>query len=380
MEEFVKKGHEIHLIIPRNLGIPENYSYSGIFIHEFKMPLIRFGKSLISRILETLVNYFYYFLFILLATKRFMNVMKVYGTPDIVYGYSTNGCATAYLISRLCRVPNITRSFGTLLFGYISNIYYLFARAYCLEFFAYKLPCKYLIITDDGTRGDEVARMLNVPSERVKYWMNGVDFLRNVKKDVNSLREELGIPLQAHVIISVCRLTKWKGVDRIIQAVPAIAVADSNVKVIIIGDGEERENLEKLTDALGVKNLVDFLGAMVHEDVEKYMRIADLYVSLYDFSNLSSSLLEAMACGVCIVTLNSGKTSQLITHGINGILIGYDDLRKLPSIINRLLNDDNMRRELGNQARQYALKNFSTWDERVNMEVELIEHLLGATS
>jgi len=373
---FVDNGHEVHLLVPREVGNPQDFLHSGIFVHEFKMPYVRLTKSLMSRVMGTIFYYFQYLLFILLSIRKFMSVTKIYGKPDVTYGYAPQGCLAAYMLSRLLRLVDISRLFGIIAFyTYLSRPLRFILGHFCFELFAFKLPCRYLIITNDGTRGDEVAKRLKVPTERVKYWMNGVDFLKDSNVDAQKLREELGIDPQARVIVSICRLRWLKRVDRLIRALPLITSVHSNVKLLIIGEGEERETLERLTDILGVRRFVSFLGAVPHRDVEKYLHASDLFVSLYDFSNVSSSLLEAMACGLCVVALNSGTTCQIISNGKNGILIDYDDLEKLPTLISRLLKNDDLRRKLGNNAREYALKNFKSWNERVKMEVELIEDL-----
>ena len=367
---FVNNGHEVHLLMPKEEAM-EDSSYSGIFIHEFKIPSIPPAKNLIIRLVRRLIHYF---LFIFFSTKCLMKAAKDYGKPNVVYGYASYGCVTAYIAGRLWRVPNITRLYGTFLYPYLSNVFRLFLNRF-EEVVAFKLPCRYLIITNDGTRGDEVARKLKVPSERVKFWMNGVDFVHDVNIDTIKLREELQIPKQAHVIVSVTRLAPWKGNDRLIQAIPAIISNDNNIKVLIIGEGQERENLEHLSETLGVKKFVDLLGAIAHNDVKKYLHAADIFISLQDVTNLSSSSLEAMTCGLCVIALNSGATGRVIKNGENGILINYDELHNLPTIISHLISDDSLRKKLGNNAKQYALKNFKTWDERVAMEVELIESL-----
>jgi glycosyltransferase involved in cell wall biosynthesis len=373
---FIDKGHEVHLLMPKERNAPKDFSYSGIFIHEFRMPFTRFGKNRISRLAWRLI---YDFSFVFFSTRSAMKVAKVYSKPHVIYGFGAHGCVTAYIASRLWRIPNITRLFGTFLYPSLSNKFRLLF-SHLEEVLAFKLPCKYLIILDDGTRGDEVARKLKVPSERVKFWMDGASFLYDTNIDPKKVREELEIPKQAHVIVSVGRLAPWKKVDRLIRAVPAVVSNVSDVKVLIIGDGRERENLERLSDASGVKKFVSFLGAIHHEDIKKYLHAADLFISLQDYSNVSNVLLEAMACGVCTIALNSGATNHVIKNEKNGILINYDELQNLPSIISRLLSDDSLRRKLGNNARQYALENFKTWSERIAMETELIETLCGIKS
>jgi glycosyltransferase involved in cell wall biosynthesis len=372
---FVNRGHKVHLLIPREVGIPKDLFYSGIFIHEFKMPHIQQAKSQTTRLILTLFYYCLPFLFIIRLIKRLAEVMEMYGKPDVVYGYASEGCLAAYVIGRLLNVPNISRIYGTFLYTHLSRPLDFFKHLSFFELIAFKIPCKYLIITNDGTRGDETAKRLKVPAERVRYWMNGVDFLKNADIEVGKARKELGISPETHVMISICRLAWWKRVDRLIETLPLIASADSHAKLLILGEGDQRQKLELLSDALGVKKLLSFLGAVPHSAVEKYLRISDLFLSFYDFSNMSSSLLEAMACGTCVVALNSGTTGQVIANGENGVLIDYDDLETISKVLIHLLKDDDLRRKLGRNARQFAVKNFKSWDQRVGMEIELIEGL-----
>lgn len=370
---FIDKGHEVHLLMPKERNAPKDFSYYGIFIHEFRMPFARIGKNRISRLAWRLINYFS---FVFFSTRSAMKVAKAYSKPHVIYGFGAHGCVTAYITSRLWRIPNITRLFGTFLHPYLSMKFRLRALLNHLEeVIGFKIPCRYLIICNDGTRGDQVARSLNVPSKRVKFWMDGAAFLHDINIDAEKLRKELLIPRQAKVLVSVSRLGPWKRVDRLIQAIPAIVSHDNDVVVLIIGDGPEREKLEHMSETLGVKKFVNFLGAVNHEDVKKYLYASDIFISLYDVTNVSDSLLEAMACGICVIALNTGATGDFVKNKENGILINYDELQNLPTIISNLMNDNSLRRKLGNNARQYALKNFKTWDERVAMEVELIESL-----
>jgi glycosyltransferase involved in cell wall biosynthesis len=242
-----------------------------------------------------------------------------------------------------------------------------------LELLAFKLPCRYLVITNDGTRGDEMAKRLRVPDARVKYFMDGADFVTSAEVDTTNLREKLGVSKKTCLLLSVCRLTLWKRLDRIIEAMPEIVRRDENVRLFLIGEGEERRNLELLCDKLGVGDFVVFLGTVTHSHIIEFMRVSDIFVSLYDVTNLTNSTFEAMSCGLCIVALNTGATCRVIKNGVNGVLLDSSDLKKLPDIVGRLLTDDEYRRRLGENGRQYAIKNFKTWEERVATEVDLIE-------
>lgn len=86
--------------------------------------------------------------------------------------------------------------------------------------------------------------------------------------------------------------------------------------------------------------------------------MADIFLSVNDLGNVGNPLLEAMVCGKCIVTLNNGDTDRLIHDRENGMLLEMDQLPKLPRVICDLLRNGEMRRELGQKAKESASKHF----------------------
>jgi glycosyltransferase involved in cell wall biosynthesis len=378
LKGFVESGNEVHVLMPTENEIQGDYWHEGMNIHEFKNITPPFQTSnFVSRILSMLAQYAQLFLFLFFSLKKFSATVKDCGKPDLVYGYMPPASIVAYIVSKLYDIPNITRLFGTFLYTSISSARNLILRMGWQELFAFRLPCLYLIITNDGTRGDETARRLGIPKEKVKYYMDGADFMTPVQGDRINSREKLGISKETRLLLSVCRLTKWKQVDRIIKAMPGITETNKNVRLFLVGEGEERKNLEFLCEQLGVKDFVVFLGAVAHNRIREFMLVSDIFVSLYDFTNLTNSTFEAMNCGLCIVALNTGATSQVIRDGVNGVLLDPLHLKRLPDVINMLLMEDDRRKKLGQNGRQYALENFKTWEERIAAEVDLIMESLS---
>jgi glycosyltransferase involved in cell wall biosynthesis len=111
------------------------------------------------------------------------------------------------------------------------------------------------------------------------------------------------------------------------------------------------------------------------------MNAADVFVSVSDFSNVSNALLEAMICGKCIVALDTGDTGELIQHDWTGKLIKAESeeeiVTKLSKAIIAVLEDDRLMTRLGENARIYAQEHFQTWEERIMMEIKLVEELIG---
>jgi len=165
-------------------------------------------------------------------------------------------------------------------------------------------------------------------------------------------------------------------VDRAIRALPEVVRAFPNTILLVVGDGRERQRLERLAMSLGISEHIRFEGAVPHKDVSKYLAAADVFLSLYDLSNVGNPLLEAMMAGKCIVTLNNGDTGRFIRNGENGILLEYEDLPKLPEVIKDLLANEDLRNRLGTNARKFAEEHFWSWQERTEAEIAEVNRLI----
>lgn len=372
LKGFVAAGHEFHLILPQGKDEAKYELYEDVHVHRFKGML---KISLPVRILGLILQKASWISFIFFASIKAYKVAKKI-EPDVIYGFTSHGAPVAYIISRIYGIPNITRLFG------VQSLYPFLSRPIRLlscfdQVLPFKLTSSALIITNDGTQGNKVAEKLKVPPSRLKFWMNGVDKgmfgLSYSKEELGKLRQSLQIKGNSKVILSVSRLVAVKRVDRIIKAVLATVSKNKDVVFVIVGDGSQRQSLENLARGLGVAEYVRFTGAVPREKVPLFMNLGDIFVSLYDESNLGNPLLEALVSGKCIVTLNTGATGQVIVNNQNGILLGIDELGRLPEVINALLDDDDLRKSLEENARKYVLEHLQTWEERIKKEVELVE-------
>ncbi len=120
-------------------------------------------------------------------------------------------------------------------------------------------------------------------------------------------------------LLFVGRLTAWKGVDRLLAALPAVP----GVRLLVAGEGDQRAALERQTQTAGLTQRVRFLGKLAHEQVALAMRAAD-YVVLYSgYEGLSHTLLEALRCGTPVIASDKGGNPEIVRHGINGLLVPY---------------------------------------------------------
>ena len=116
----------------------------------------------------------------------------------------------------------------------------------------------------------------------------------------------------------------------------------------------------------------------------RYMHAADVFLAVADLSNVGNPLLEAMACGMCVVAVDAGDTRDLIADGVTGRLVDSSQRsgiarpleERLADLLVALANDAPQRERLARAAGAYAREHFWTWDQRMAAEVEAVEALV----
>jgi len=296
--------------------------------------------------------------------------------PAAVYAYEHFGVPGAMLAGKILNTPVVTRFQGTVMKPRMTNL--LWRIRYWDQWIGLRARANLVIMANDGTQGDQVLSAFGVPTGSVRFWMNGVNMPRidYTAHECAEMREQLGIEKDIPVLLTVSRLVGWKRLDRIINAMPDILRKCPNVRLVVVGDGDSRQDYERLARQLNLENVVIFVGAIRQSDVAQYLAIADIFVSLYDLSNVGNPLLEAMSAGKCIITINNGGTGSIIENDINGTLLERDELDDLSNQICKLLLDKERRLRLGRCAKEYALTHFQTWVQRMELEISEIERLL----
>jgi len=192
--------------------------------------------------------------------------------------------------------------------------------------------------------------------EKVRVINNGVVTPRRAK-EAGSLRRELGIGRERYVVGTVARLVRQKRIDRLLLAVHELP---PETHCVIAGDGDERESLEALAGALGLESRVHFLGH--REDTADVLDAMDVFIVASDREGLSNAMLEAMSCGLPVVsTPVSGSEDALGSKDdetSSGIIAGFT-AESIADAARRLLLDPQRRATLGAVARKRAEQRFS---------------------
>ena len=138
------------------------------------------------------------------------------------------------------------------------------------------------------------------------------------------------------------------------------ATPSSGARVSLIGDdGGSTELLKRRARELGIAEAITFKGAQPRAELPDAYRAASVCVVPSRFESMSYTCMEAMACGRPVVAARTGALPEVITDGVDGLLVPPEDPAALAAAIGRLLLDEAARRRLGEAARARVLSSFS---------------------
>lgn len=198
-----------------------------------------------------------------------------------------------------------------------------------------------------------------VKGSKVKVVYNPVSLDGKEQLEVSSDRSllEKSEAKKSFIFITTCRLVPIKNLDKLIQAFARI-VKDNPQKDLllrIVGDGTDREKLERLSQNLKIEGMVDFLG--FQSDVFPLLEYSDVFVLPSLSEGFSISLVEAMLAKLPCIATNQGGPGEILVEGDTGFLIDPNNLAQLYEKLNEVLNmSKDERYEIGRKANIAALK------------------------
>jgi len=197
-----------------------------------------------------------------------------------------------------------------------------------------------------------------VPPEKIAVIPSGIDFsVFEEVKDSDFLRREFGFAADDFLVGIVAALEDHKGHIYLFQATKIVRQHSPKIKLIVVGTGSLRLELESKSQQLGIEDIVFFLG--FREDVPRILASLDLFVLSSHLEGLGSSLLDAMACGLPVVATRTGGIPEIVHHRETGLLVPPKDPEALARAIIELYHDRNLARYLAERGQQYVRRHFS---------------------
>jgi len=366
------RGHNVYAIDyesiwEKNTSLVSHYreldvarAYPNAKIHLIRLLFLKI--PVISRLSYSLA-YMYYIRKVLLAEK--IDIVLMYSVP-------TNGLQTIWAAKKL-GIPIIFRSIDVLhqlvtnpVLSYITCqmenwVYRRVDRALSINH-ALK---RYLV--DSGTSGD-----------RVRVLPLGVDtsVFHPLDED-GKLRHRLGFEDTDIIIVFVGTLPRFSGLDNFIKQLPRMKKSIPNLKLLIVGDGEQRLKLERLINELGLENDVQITGLVPHDEVPQYINLATVCINPFPVSDITKDIFPTkvmlyMACGKPVVSSPLDGLKDMGIGEEQGVLYTRYGNFVLPTLM-AILNSGNP----GERALDYAVRvhDYNKVVEQLETEIrELVEY------
>ena len=221
----------------------------------------------------------------------------------------------------------------------------------------------------------------HIPPERVKTIYNGVDPVRFEKVDPESARQfrkTYGVK-QGEVVLSLIgRVSKAKGHYDLVRALKLLPKS-LNYRSLIIGEGKERKNLERMIRAEALGEKLTFCG--YQSNIPVAMAASDVVLLPSYREPFGLTIVQAMLSHKPVIASNAGGIPEIITHGTDGILFPAGDVPALAANIARLVSDQELRFRLGEEGYKTAVKRFllaRMIDETERHYSEIIQATKGA--
>ena len=226
---------------------------------------------------------------------------------------------------------------------------------------------------------DHMTKTKGLPEKKVHVVYAGLDLDRfKISSSANSSESfpSADMKSSANRVGILARLDPIKNHHMFLHAIPHIIDVHPDTQFLIIGDGPLRNDLEQLTDGLGLIDTVTFTGTIKGEELIRLVARLDVSVLTSKREGCSTTILETMALGIPNVVTAVGGNPELVIDGQTGFLVQSGDPAALATAVNRLLADDKLRQEMGKAAQKRVVENFSV-SRLVRETTAVYENLLA---
>jgi glycosyltransferase involved in cell wall biosynthesis len=229
--------------------------------------------------------------------------------------------------------------------------------------------------------GKRLQTYWQVPADRIVAVPLGADLeLFNPAIEYSKVRSELGLD-DGPIVMFTGSFQPWHGVDNLIQAFSRVIPEVPRAKLVLVGDGRTRADLEAQAKEAGLADKVIFTGSVPYQKVPALLSIAEVAVAPYPelptelwFSPLK--LFEYMAAAKAIVASNVGQIAEVLEDGYSGLLVEPGNVEALSQALIRLLKNTELRLSLGKNARKEALEKHS-WQSHAERLEEIYRSVLS---
>lgn len=335
-----KKGHTVYVVTVNNSSIKYDYKEES---HILKIPGVPIGlyDYRLSRIYPLKV----------------INIMKSWNL-DVIHSHTELGIGIlARIFAKQFNIP-LVHTYHTIYEDYTHYVNHGY----------FEKPSKKIVEHLTKFYCDTTAKEIIVPTNKTykllkdKYKIEknihivptGIEvdrfFLENIDlKLLTSLRRKLNLTKKEQVIIFVGRLAKEKNVEFLLEAQKKLIQENNNIKLIIVGDGPDKEKYEDIAVNLKISDHVIFTGKIPWDEIQYYYHLSDFFVTASRSETQGLTVVEAMASSLVPLVIKDEAFEGTVTNQINGLV--FETQEEYCKDILLLIRDHNLRNQLSNQAR-----------------------------
>ncbi len=208
------------------------------------------------------------------------------------------------------------------------------------------------IICQSHLAADELIRLFDVAPEKIEVVHNWIDITRFSTESSGHERRRDVVQ-----IVFVGWMHEKKGVQFLIPAIKLLAESHQNFRLIMCGGGGLFDSLVKISRDLGIERFVDFRGWVKNEEVNRLLNESDIFVLPSLAEGMPNSLLQAMACGLPVVTTNVSSIPAIVKDQINGILVNPGSPEEICRGLVALIDNEALRQKMSAVNRKQVVEN-----------------------
>lgn len=358
-----KNGHEVFVIAPYSYGLnKEEFPYDFItykYVWPKFLHILGYSQTLKNGTSLKFSTYFLFPFFTIFSILALINLARKEKFDIISAHWLLPNGFFAFIVSKLLKIPYIVSLPG-------SDVYLAKKNKIFSAIAKISANNAYSIIADSPRFLEEILSLkINPKKTEIIPYPVIVDEKNFSLRDVSLLQKRLELKNDSLVLLAVGRLIYKKGFDYLIKAIPTLIKKHKNIKLIIIGDGDLKEELYNLVLKLKIVDYVKLVGNVNRNEIYNYYNLADIFIatSIKDengnMDDQPVSLIEAMACGKPIVATNFPGIALTVKNGINGYLFPEKDQNSLISYLDKLISSKKLRIKMGKESKKIVLRDLT---------------------
>ncbi len=277
--------------------------------------------------------------------KRYKRIIKEF-QPDVQVNYLIHADTFGRIFGKRCGVKKVV--------SYIRNRHSNFIYSFPDKFTLKKVD---FLLTNSRANLRFYREKYNFPKSKSGFIPNGVEIRENIGQGLqDKLRQELNLNKKDFIITCVARLHKQKNIDTLIRAGKLLSKKTDNFKILVCGQGKEKESLLRLVKKLNLAKKVIFLGK--RDDVWNILNISNVFVLPSSKEGMSNALLEAMSAGLPCIVSDIEENKELVDNVKNGYTFKVGDENDLADKIKRLQEGDKKRALMSEASEEKVRENY----------------------